>query len=104
MPLPFWYPSQQSLVTFPSTELFRRTGTNANASDLYPIMSISDRAKELSVEASHELAKASAKAQKEVGGIELYSPKFYAACTSGGLFACVGWPYGWGDWDRQAIC
>ena len=54
-------------------------------------MSVSDRAKELSQEASHELAKASAKAQKDVGGIELYSPKFYAACTFGGLVACVSW-------------
>jgi len=51
-------------------------------------MSVSERANKLSEEASQELAKASAKAQKKVGGIELYSPKFYAACTLGGLLAC----------------
>jgi len=67
-------------------------------------MSVSDQAKELSQEASHELAKASAKAQKEVGGIELYSPKFYAACTLGGLLACVSWPYDWVGWNRRAFC
>jgi len=51
-------------------------------------MSVSERANKLSEEASQELAKASAKAQKKVGGIELYSPKYYAACTLGGLLAC----------------
>ncbi|KAF8456224.1 mitochondrial carrier domain-containing protein [Terfezia claveryi] len=88
MPFPFWCPSQQALAAFPipSTERFRRS--KANASELYPIMSVADRAKELSQEASHELAKASAKAPEKVGGIELHSPKFYATCTLGGLLAC----------------
>ncbi len=33
--------------------------------------------------------KASAKAQAKTGGIELYSGKYYAACTVGGILACV---------------
>lgn len=33
--------------------------------------------------------KASHKAQEKAGKIELYSPKYYAACTFGGLLACV---------------
>lgn len=32
---------------------------------------------------------ASRKAQAKTGQIELYSPKYYAACTFGGLLACV---------------
>lgn len=39
--------------------------------------------------AVHEYEKASAKAQEKVGKIELFSPKYYAACTFGGLLACV---------------
>jgi solute carrier family 25 (mitochondrial phosphate transporter), member 3 len=33
--------------------------------------------------------KASDAAQHSVGKIELFSPKYYAACTFGGLMACV---------------
>jgi solute carrier family 25 phosphate transporter 3 len=29
------------------------------------------------------------KAQAKTGKIELYSPKYYASCTFGGLLACV---------------
>ncbi|KAK1755034.1 mitochondrial carrier [Echria macrotheca] len=60
--------------------------------DLYQAFSISDDAKskahKLSAEAAKEFDIASQKAQKAVGGIELYSPKYYAACTFGGLLAC----------------
>jgi len=33
--------------------------------------------------------KASAIAQAKTGGIELYSGKYYASCTVGGILACV---------------
>lgn len=51
---------------------------------------IKSKANALSEEAQKELAMASSKAQAKAGKIELYSPKFYAACTFGGLLACVG--------------
>jgi len=61
-------------------------------SELYPTWSVVDDAKKkanaLSTEAAKELDKASAKAQAKAGHIELYSPKYYAACTFGGLLAC----------------
>lgn len=43
----------------------------------------------LSSEAQKEIAKASSAAQAKTGQIELYSTKYYAACTFGGLIACV---------------
>lgn len=46
-------------------------------------------AKKLSEEATREFEKASAKAKKASGGIELYTGRYYAACTFGGLLACV---------------
>lgn len=46
-------------------------------------------AKKLSEEATREFEKASARAQKATGGIQMYSGKYYAACTMGGLLACV---------------
>jgi len=50
---------------------------------------VKGKAKQLSAEAAAEFDKASAKAQSAVGGkIELYSGKYYAACTVGGLLAC----------------
>ena len=36
--------------------------------------------------------KASQKAQAKAGGIELYTGKYYAACTVGGILACVCQP------------
>lgn len=51
---------------------------------------VKGKAKQLSAEATAEFDKASAKAQSAAGGkIELYSGKYYAACTVGGLLACV---------------
>lgn len=44
----------------------------------------------LSSEAQKEISKASSAAQAKNGQIELYSLNFYAACTFGGLIACVG--------------
>lgn len=61
--------------------------------DLYPAYSIIDdsanKAKKLSAEAAREFEAASQKAQAKTGHIELYSGKYYAACTFGGMMACV---------------
>lgn len=51
--------------------------------------SVKDKAVELTDNAAKEYNKASNKAQAKVGGIELYSGKYYAACTVGGILACV---------------
>lgn len=48
------------------------------------------KANVLSEEAQREIRKASAAAQAKTGQIELYSAKYYTACISGGLMACVG--------------
>jgi solute carrier family 25 (mitochondrial phosphate transporter), member 3 len=53
---------------------------------------VKDKAVELSESAAKEYEKASSKAQAKVGGIELYSGKYYAACTVGGILACVRIP------------
>ena len=47
------------------------------------------KAQKLSAEAQHEFDKASGAARAKAGKIELYTPKYYAACTFGGLLACV---------------
>ena len=61
--------------------------------DQYSSWSVVDDAKNkantLGTEATKEFEKASAKAQAKAGKIELYSAKYYAACTFGGLLACV---------------
>ena len=60
---------------------------------LYTAWSVVDdtkkKANALSVEATKEFEKASAAARAKTGHIELYSAKYYAACTFGGLLACV---------------
>jgi solute carrier family 25 phosphate transporter 3 len=70
----------------------QRTGLKAH-SELYPALSVVDEAKKkasaLSAEASKEFEKTSAKAQAKAGHIELYSAKYYATCTLGGILACV---------------
>lgn len=48
-----------------------------------------DKAAALTDAAQAELEKASSKAQAKAGKIELYSAKYYAACTVGGILACV---------------
>ena len=61
--------------------------------ELYPAWSAVDDAKnkasQLSDAAVKEFEKASTQAQAKTGKIELYSAKYYAACTWGGLMACV---------------
>ena len=70
----------------------KRSASSA-LSDLYPAWSAVDdmkhKAEHLSEEAKREIQKASQAAQAKAGKIELYSPKYYAACTLGGLLACV---------------
>jgi solute carrier family 25 phosphate transporter 3 len=60
--------------------------------ELYPAWSAIDDAKnkasKLSDAAAAEFEKASSKAQDKAGKIELYSAKYYAACTFGGIMAC----------------
>lgn len=60
--------------------------------ELYPAWSAADDAKnkaaKLSDAAVAEFEKASHKAQDKAGKIELYSAKYYAACTVGGIMAC----------------
>jgi len=46
------------------------------------------KAGQLSNAAIQEFEKGSAKAQAKTGNIEMYSAKYYAACTFGGLLAC----------------
>ena len=53
---------------------------------------VKDKASQLTSEAAKEYEAASKKAQSKAGKIELYSPKYYAACTFGGLLACVSHP------------
>jgi solute carrier family 25 (mitochondrial phosphate transporter), member 3 len=51
---------------------------------------VKDKAEQVAADAAKQYEKASNKAQAKVGGIELYSGKYYAACTFGGIIACVG--------------
>lgn len=50
--------------------------------------SVKEKAQELGSEAAQGYEKASQKAQAKAGQIELYSGKYYAACTVGGILAC----------------
>jgi solute carrier family 25 (mitochondrial phosphate transporter), member 3 len=60
--------------------------------ELYSVWSAVDDAKDkaakLSDAAVAEFEKASNKAQAKAGAIELYSAKYFAACTVGGIMAC----------------
>jgi len=60
--------------------------------DLYPAYFIvddtKDKAKKLSAEAAKEFEAASQKVQSKTGHIELFSGRYYAAATFGGLMAC----------------
>jgi len=102
--MPLLFPTQQTLhdmfhpaipygqrpetLTAPTP---KRTPLQARP-ELYKAWSVVDdpknKANALSAEAQKEFEKASSKAQAKVGHIELYSAKYYAACTFGGLLAC----------------
>lgn len=59
---------------------------------LFPTWSIGDdikkEARHLGAEAQREMDKASVAVHKQTGEIQLYSPKYYTACTIGGILAC----------------
>ncbi|KAJ9625063.1 Cu/Pi carrier [Taxawa tesnikishii (nom. ined.)] len=82
-----------SLPPYPPTNTEQRAKSNNLArSELYSAWSVADDAKaktaQLSDAAVKEFNKASDAAQAKAGKIELYSAKYYAACTFGGLLAC----------------
>lgn len=70
--------------------------TRSSLHDPFSVWSAVDDAKTkagaLSEEAQKEIAKASTAARAKTGDIELYSLKYYSACTFGGLIACVSSP------------
>jgi solute carrier family 25 phosphate transporter 3 len=76
-----------------TTPIYRKRTPLQARPELYTAWSTVDDAKDkahaLSAEATKEFEKASAKAQAKAGHIEMYSAKFYAACSLGGLVACV---------------
>ena len=87
------FPRQEALQkTFGQTASANRTPYQGQP-ELFSAFSVVDDAKgkaqKLSAEATKEFEKASAAAQAKTGKIELYSGKYYAACTFGGLLACV---------------
>lgn len=51
-----------------------------------------DKARQLSADAQKEFDKAVVKAKPAAAKMELYSGSYYAACTFGGLLACVSQP------------
>ena len=98
------FPNQSAISqTFLPTSPFYRPAKPVEHPQKRPIFSswaaaetVKDKAVQLTDAAAKEYEKASDKAQAKVGGIELYSGKYYAACTVGGILACVrslsGWP------------
>lgn len=60
---------------------------------LFPAWSAIDdpkkKANDLATEATREFNAASQMAQAKTGKIEMGTPKYYAACTFGGILACV---------------
>jgi solute carrier family 25 phosphate transporter 3 len=88
-PIPFGRPTKTSQV-LPAPK--PRQSRQQTITSLYTTWSVvedaKDKANALSAEATKEFEKASAKAQAKAGHIELYSAKYYAACTFGGLMAC----------------
>lgn len=98
--MPFTFPPQDTLSdVFGSSSPFSRPKPRPTIRDhplQAPIFSawsavdrVKDKAGGLGNEAAREFEKASSIAQKKAGAIELHSPKYYAACTIGGILACV---------------
>lgn len=91
------YPSQAAISQsfLPTSPFFKPDPAPAPHPQKRPLFSawsaadtVKDKAQELSAEAAKEYNKASAKVQAKTGQIELYSGKYYAACTFGGILAC----------------
>ncbi|PYH79747.1 mitochondrial carrier [Aspergillus uvarum CBS 121591] len=72
-PQPSAAPEMQKREPFPAWSVIEETKKKADA---------------LAKEATRELDLASQKAQAKTGKIEPWTPKYYAACTVGGLLAC----------------
>ncbi|KAG5939489.1 hypothetical protein E4U53_007790 [Claviceps sorghi] len=82
----------QGSINSPQGKSFSKPMPRQARADLYAAYSMvedtKNTAKKLSAEATKEFEKASSAAQSKTGHIELYSGKYYAACTFGGLLAC----------------
>jgi len=98
--MPFLFPTQSALneLLAPQSPLAKRTAVQpagpvreARRSTFTAWSAVDDvenKAGQLSAEARKEYQKATEAAQAKAGKIELYSAKYYAACTLGGLLAC----------------
>ena len=99
------FPSEDIISsTFSSQHPLNQSGKQSQLSgaagtkrqEPFPAWSVVDdtkrRADAIAKEASREFNIASQKAQAKTGKIEPWTPKYYAACTVGGLLACVGFP------------
>ena len=91
------FPTAAALQSsFAPSSPFRRKAAQAKPAvlfrDDFPIWSTVDDVKnkvgQLSQEAQNDLSKASSKTQAQTGAIEMYSGRYYAACTMGGILAC----------------
>ncbi|KAL7266895.1 Cu/Pi carrier [Rhizina undulata] len=82
-------PSPSTLSAFFPSPYQKPSKVGPVTSELYTIASVNEDGRnpgsQLSAAATAELAKASGRAPNR---IEMYSPKFYAACVTGGLLAC----------------
>ncbi len=87
------FPSPLHRVGHPSPSASGGATPYQARTDLYPAYSVvedaKNKAQKLSAEATKEFEAASKKVQGKSGQIELYSGKYYAACTFGGMLACV---------------
>lgn len=98
--MPIIFPAQNTLCeVFRSSSPFSRPNSKAPIRE-HPLKSpifsawsavdtVKDKTGQLGNEAARNFEKASSIAQQKAGNIELFSPKYYAACTIGGLLACV---------------
>lgn len=85
------FPSEDTLANMASQHPLglRKTATSAESPaprQVFPAWNVVEDAKK---EASREFQLASQKAQEKTGKIEPWTGKYYAACTFGGLLACV---------------
>ena len=100
--MPLLFPTQSTLydIFARQSPVVRRSENSRPQSapyhapkSLFPAWSAVDdmksKAGQLSAEAQRELQKASQTVQGKTGKLELYSLQYYAACTLGGLLACV---------------
>ncbi|EKG22193.1 Mitochondrial substrate/solute carrier [Macrophomina phaseolina MS6] len=86
MPLPFFFPSAQTLSTAfaaPATSVYPPA-----RQDLYGTWSAVDDAKAKAGQLSDKAARELGVGKPQAATIELYSARYYAACTFGGLLAC----------------